>query len=57
MQDPPLVSFSMVSRVFERPVAAAPNCSEVKAPDSNSSSPSTGSPSTSSVTSVPDRPM
>ncbi len=57
MQDPPLVSFSMVSRVFERPVAAAPNCSEVNAPDSNSSSPSTESPSTSSVTSVPDRPM
>ena len=28
MQEPPLVSFSTVSRVFERPVAAAPNCSE-----------------------------
>ena len=39
MQEPPLVSFSIVSRVFERPVAAAPNCSEVNAPESNSSSP------------------
>ena len=30
MQEPPFVSFSIVSRVFERPVLAAPNCSDVK---------------------------
>ena len=57
MQDPPFVSFSIVSRVFERAVLAAPNCSEVNVPESKASSPSTVRPSTVSTTSVPDRPM
>ncbi len=57
MQEPPFVSFSIVSRVFERAVLAAPNCSDVKLPESKVSSPSAVRPSTVSVTSVPDRPM
>ena len=56
-QEPPLVSFSIVLRTLLRSVPAAPNCSDLNAPLSNSSSPPTVEPVTSSVMSVPDRPM
>ena len=57
MQEPPFVSFSIVSRVLERPVNPAPNCNDENAPESKVSSPAAEKPSTLSVTSVPDRPM
>ena len=56
-QEPPFVSFSIVSRTLLRSVLAAPNSSDLNGPDSIVHAPPSVKPVTSSVTSVPESPM